>query len=99
MKRQASLTKIHVQHVRWQNQNSHDGLSQKTDECCDGRFGSDVFVSPIDKEHFQISVPVAISQQFYSWIFGLGNYAQITKPPEIKMEMVAKLEEIRKRYD
>ena len=63
------------------------------------RFGSGVFVSPVDKEHFQISVPVAVSQQFYGWIFGLGNYVKITNPPEIKMEMAAKLEEIRKRYD
>jgi len=62
------------------------------------KFGSDVFISAIDKEHFQISVPVAISQQFYGWIFGLGNYVTITGPEHIKKEMAKKLEDIRKRY-
>ena len=63
------------------------------------KFGSSVFVSPVDKDHFQISVPVAISQQFYGWIFGLGNYVTITAPEHIKKELAKKLEEIRARYD
>ncbi len=63
------------------------------------RFGSDVFVSPVDKEHFQISVPVAVSQQFYGWVFGLGNYVTIIGPEHIKKELARKLEDIRKRYD
>ena len=63
------------------------------------RFGSDVFVIPVDKEHFKINVPVAISQQFYGWLFGLGNYVTITHPEHIKREFAEKLEEIRKRYE
>ena len=63
------------------------------------RFGSDVFITPLDKEHFQISVPVAISQQFYGWVFGLGNFVTIITPEHIKKEMAKKLEDIRKRYD
>ena len=62
------------------------------------KFGSDVFVTPVDKEHFQISVPVAISQQFYGWLFGLGNYVTITHPEHIKREFAAKLDEIGRRY-
>lgn len=63
------------------------------------RFGKDVFITPVDKEHFQISVPVAISQQFYGWVFGLGNYVSIIGPEHIKKEMAKKLEDVRKRYD
>ncbi len=63
------------------------------------KFGSDVFITRIDKDHFQISVPVAISQQFYGWVFGLGNYVTITGPEYIKKEMAKKLEDIRKRYN
>ena len=63
------------------------------------RFGRDVFITPLDKEHFQISVPVAISQQFYGWVFGLGNYVTIVAPEHIKKDMANKLVEIRKRYD
>ena len=63
------------------------------------RFGRDVFITPLDKDHFQISVPVAISQQFYGWVFGLGNYVTITAPEHIKKEMAKKLEDVRKRYE
>lgn len=63
------------------------------------RFGKDVFITPVDKEHFQISVPVAVSQQFYGWVFGLGNYVSIIGPEHIKKEMAKKLEDVRKRYD
>lgn len=63
------------------------------------RFGKDIMIIPDDKEHFQISVPVAISQQFYGWVFGLGNYVTIVAPEHIKKELAKKLVEIRKRYD
>lgn len=63
------------------------------------RFGRDVFITPLDKDHFQISVPVAISQQFYGWVFGLGNYVTITAPEHIREEMAKKLEDVRKRYE
>lgn len=63
------------------------------------RFGKDIMIIPDDKEHFQISVPVAISQQFYGWVFGLGNYVTITAPEHIKKEMAKKLEDVRKRYE
>ena len=63
------------------------------------RFGRDVFITPVDKEHFQISVPVAISQQFYGWVFGLGNYVTIVAPEHIREEMVKMLESVRKRYE
>ena len=48
---------------------------------------------------WSINVPVAISQQFYGWVFGLGNYVTIVAPEHIKKEMAKKLVEIRKRYD
>jgi len=46
-----------------------------------------------------VSVPVAISQQFYGWVFGLGNYVTIVAPEHIKKDMAKKLENIRKRYE
>lgn len=63
------------------------------------KFGKNVLIIPDDKEHFKISVPVAISQQFYGWVFGLGNYVTIVAPEHIKKDMAKKLENIRKRYD
>ena len=63
------------------------------------KFGNDVGVTPVDEEHYQVSVDVAISPQFYGWVFGLGNYITITRPEKVRKEMARKLEQIRKRYD
>lgn len=63
------------------------------------KFGNDVGVAPVDEEHYQVSVDVAISPQFYGWVFGLGNYITITRPEKVRKEMARKLEQIRKRYD
>ena len=36
------------------------------------RFGRDVVVMKEDERHFRVTVPVAVSNQFYGWVFGLG---------------------------
>jgi len=36
-------------------------------------FGSDIFTAEVDSEHFRITVPVAVSTQFFGWVFGLGS--------------------------
>ena len=62
------------------------------------RFGSDVFITPLDKEHFQISVPVAISQQFYGWVFGLGKKAAILGPEDVRQGYLDMMRDIQKKY-
>lgn len=47
------------------------------------RFGKDVLAYPVDKDHFKITVPVAISDQFYGWVFGLGKNIRIVGPSEV----------------
>ncbi len=37
--------------------------------------------------HFEITVPVAVSQQFYGWIFGLGKAVRIIAPESVKDDM------------
>ncbi|MBP3644954.1 MAG: WYL domain-containing protein [Clostridia bacterium] len=63
------------------------------------RFGRDVVTTVVDKEHFQITVPVAVSDQFYGWIFGLGNYVTIVGPERVKEGMKKALEKVTKRYE
>ena len=63
------------------------------------RFGRDVVTTVVDKEHFQITVPVAISDQFYGWIFGLGNYVTIVSPDSVKEGMKKALAKVTKRYE
>lgn len=48
------------------------------------RFGEDVTTYAYDMESFRITVNVAISHVFYSWIFGFGGKVKIKGPDTIK---------------
>lgn len=37
------------------------------------RFGEDVSVQSVDKEHFKVTATVALSNNFYSWVFASGR--------------------------
>lgn len=63
------------------------------------KFGKDVWLSKVDSQHFKIVVPIAVSPQFFAWVFGLGNYVTITDPPEVVDEMKKMLDKVSKRYD
>ena len=63
------------------------------------RFGRDVVTDIVDKEHFQIPVPGAVSDQFYGWVFGLGNYVTIVGPESVKEGMKKALAKVTKRYE
>ena len=62
------------------------------------KFGKDVWLNKVDEWHFKISVPVAVSPQFFAWVFGLGNYVTITGPEHVKKQMKDMLEDVHKRY-
>lgn len=62
------------------------------------KFGKEVWLEKVDEWHFKISVPVAVSPQFFAWVFGLGNYVTITGPEHVKQQMKDMLEDIHKRY-
>lgn len=44
------------------------------------RFGKDVQKQMVDDKHFRVTTPIALSPQFYAWIFGLGDKAKIITP-------------------
>ena len=62
------------------------------------KFGKEVWLEKVDEWHFKISVPVAVSPQFFAWVFGLGNYVTITGPEHVKQQMKDMLEDVHKRY-
>ena len=62
------------------------------------KFGKQNFAIPVDKDHFEITVPVAVSPQFFGWIFGLGNYVTIISPQNVVEDMKKRLAAIAKRY-
>ena len=48
------------------------------------RFGADLMVQKVDDAHFAVNVTVAVSPQFFSWIFGLSGAVQIIEPAEVR---------------
>ena len=62
------------------------------------RFGKDIMMIPTEKEHFRINVKVAVSPQFFGWIFGLGEDVKILGPENVVDKMKEELEKINKLY-
>lgn len=56
------------------------------------RFGKDVMITRLGDGRFRISAQVAVSPQFYAWVFGLGGGARITAPESVKNGMLEMLE-------
>lgn len=46
------------------------------------RFGKNIFVREDGEDHFVVDVKVALSPQFFGWLFGLGDRVQIVSPVE-----------------
>lgn len=47
------------------------------------RFGKDITFHPIDSTHSELHVDVAVSPQFFGWIFSLGKEVRVTGPDEV----------------
>lgn len=62
------------------------------------RFGRDIIASSEDKTHFRVTVTVAISPQFFAWVFGLGKAVRIVSPECVREQMKTMLEDIAQRY-
>ena len=63
------------------------------------KFGKEVWLSPVDNYHFKITVPVAVSPQFFGWIFGLGGKATIVGPKAVVKKMKDMLGSVSERYE
>ena len=62
------------------------------------RFGKDIILVPTDEEHFKTVVTVAVSRQFYGWIFALGEGIRITGPEEVVAEMKQEAARLAEQY-
>ena len=63
------------------------------------RFGRDVMMVPQGGEWFRISVPVAVSPQFFGWAAGLGTGIQILRPENVRREFQEYLKGIASMYE
>lgn len=64
-----------------------------------GRFGKDVLLAPEDDGHFTFTADVAVSPQFYSWVFAFGSAAEILSPEDVRAGFLDKINETAKIYD
>ena len=51
------------------------------------RLGLDSMIIPDDEAHFTVSADVAVSPQFFAWVFGFGDKVQILGPTDVVERM------------
>lgn len=62
------------------------------------RFGSDVFITKYDEDHFCAVLTVVVSPVFLSWIMGFGTDAKIIYPPNVVDEINSRIDDLKKLY-
>lgn len=62
------------------------------------RFGKDISLMPVDEEHFSVTVRVAVSRQFLSWVMALGEGAKIIGPDVVVEQVKTEVERLVKQY-
>ncbi len=62
------------------------------------RFGRDTMIISSDDEHFTVSVAVAVSPQFFAWLFGFGAEAEILSPESVRNEFKEKITSLQAMY-
>jgi hypothetical protein len=58
------------------------------------RFGTDIWMHPLDEEHFSAAVTVTVSRQFFGWLTAIGSGLKIIGPPHVKEAYRSYLREI-----
>lgn len=84
----------------------YDGQEMRVRLRCDNnyagaiidRFGKDIMISKVDDEHFETIVDVAVSKQFYAWVFAMGDGMEIIGPDEVVDEARDMAKKLAKQY-
>lgn len=63
------------------------------------RFGREAPIRRRDEKHFSVRVRVAVSGQFFGWLTGLGDGAQIVSPEDVRKEYLAHLRKTLTGYE
>ena len=63
------------------------------------RFGTDIWMHPLDEEHFSAAVTVTVSRQFFGWLTAIGKELRITGPEDVVEQYRQYLEEILRSMD
>ena len=51
------------------------------------RLGQDAVLTPEGEDAFRVTAEVAVSPQFFAWVFGFGTDARILGPEEVRLRM------------
>ena len=62
------------------------------------RFGKDIMMVPVDKEHFSVKVQVHVSRQFLGWVISLGEGIKIIGPDEVAGQMKQEIKRLVEQY-
>lgn len=62
------------------------------------RFGKDITFTPVDDEHSNVRLSVALSDHFITWIFALGPDVKIVGPDSVLREVDALLKRLNDQY-
>lgn len=58
------------------------------------RFGAELMVQPLEDGYFAVNITVAVSPQFFSWVFGLGGGVQILEPQDVRQQFQQQLKRL-----
>ena len=61
-------------------------------------FGRDTKLTKVDEEHFEVSVEVAVSDQFFGWVIALGDTVRIVGPQNVVQQMKEVVKKVLKQY-
>ena len=62
------------------------------------RFGKEVSFRKVDEDNSSVAVDVAISPQFFGWIFSLGREVKVVGPDEVVDQMKIAADEFARNY-
>lgn len=62
------------------------------------RFGKDIIIEKDGDTHFRVTLSLAVSPQFYGFLFSLGTDAEILRPEHVRREFQAHLQTVSEKY-
>lgn len=63
------------------------------------RFGKEAHILPRDEDHFTMTARVNVSEQFFGWVFGLGDKVAVLSPPWVADRMREQLNSVLSQYE
>ena len=62
------------------------------------RFGKDIYISPVDEEHFKTVVKVMVSPQFIGWLSSFGGQIRVEAPSAVQEKVKEHLQDALNQY-